>query len=74
MKFKGIGSTPTAILGALEPVTAIVLSVVVLHQGLTQNEIIGGLLIIAATTIVVSGRSVDSLILHIRKMFPRNRL
>lgn len=69
-----IGSTPTAILGALEPVTAIVLSVVVLHQGLTQNEIIGGLLIIAATTIVVSGRSVDSLILHIRKMFPRNRL
>ena len=68
-----IGSTPTAILGALEPVTAIVLSVVILHQGLTANEIIGGLLIVTATTIVVSGNAVDKFLLHIRKMFPRQR-
>lgn len=66
-----IGSTPTAILGALEPVTAIVLSVVILHQGLTANEIIGGILIVIATVMVVSDKPVDNFLLHIRKMFPR---
>lgn len=67
-----IGSTPTAILGALEPVTAVVLSVIVLHQGITLNEIIGGCLIIIATTIVISDNAVDKAMLHIRKMFPRH--
>lgn len=65
-----VGSTPTAILGALEPVTAVVLSVVILHQGLTLNEISGGLLIVIATLIVISNKRVDKVILQIRKMFP----
>ena len=69
-----IGSTPTAIFGALEPVTAVVLSVVVLGQGITISEIIGGLLIIVATTIVVASKSVDHFILHVRKMFPTHLL
>lgn len=66
-----IGSTPTAILGALEPVSAAVLSVVVLGQTLTPNEILGGALIVVATTIVVAGETVDKTILKVRKMFPR---
>ena len=66
-----IGSTPTAIFGALEPVTAVVLSVVFLGQPITAQEIAGGLLIVIATTIVVTGNSVDSVILRVRKMFPR---
>ncbi len=66
-----IGSTPTAIFGALEPVTAVILSVVFLGQPITANEIVGGLLIVTATTIVVTGNSVDSVILHVKKMFPR---
>ena len=65
-----IGSTPTAIFGALEPVTAVVLSVVFLGQSITTQEIIGGLLIVMATTIVVTSNSVDKVILHVRKMFP----
>lgn len=65
-----IGSTPTAILGALEPVSAVILSVIVLNQSLTEREVIGGLLIIIATTIVVN-EPVDKAILHVRKMFPR---
>lgn len=69
-----IGSTPTAILGALEPVSAVILSVTFLHQTLTGREVIGGLLIIIATTIVVADDSVDRLILHVRKMFPRPHL
>ena len=67
-----IGSTPTAIFGALEPVTAVVLSVVFLGQPITAQEIIGGGLIVVATTIVVTGNSVDRMILRVRKMFPKN--
>lgn len=68
-----IGSTPTAIFGALEPVSAVILSVVVLGQSLTTHDLLGGLLIIIATTIVVADNSVDRIILHVRKMFPKRR-
>ena len=68
-----IGSTPTAIFGALEPVSAVILSVAVLGQSLTTRDLLGGLLIIIATTIVVADNSVDRIILHVRKMFPRRR-
>ena len=68
-----IGSTPTAIFGALEPLTAVVLSVVFLGQDISVREIAGGLLIIIATTIVVTSNSVDKFILHVRKMFPVKR-
>ena len=67
-----IGSTSTAIFGALEPVTAIVLSVVLLGQPITGLELTGGLLIVIATTIVVTSSSVDKFILHVRKMFPKH--
>lgn len=67
-----IGSTPTAIFGALEPVSAVILSVTVLDQAITARDVVGGVLIIIATTIVVADDSVDKIILHVRKMFPRN--
>ncbi len=67
---RSIGSTPTAILGALEPVTAVVLSVVVLGQSMTSRELFGGILIILAATLVVAADSVDKIILRVRKMFP----
>lgn len=66
-----IGSTPTAILGGLEPVAAVVLSVVVLGQAITPRDILGGTLIILATTIVIADKTVDKAILHVRKMFPK---
>ncbi len=69
-----IGSTPTAILGALEPVSAVILSYFVLHQPISGREIIGGLLIVLATTIVVGGKKVDKLIVEVRKMWPKSRL
>ena len=68
-----IGSTPTAIFGALEPVSAVILSVAVLGQSLTTRDLLGGLFIIIATTIVVADNSVDRIILHVRKMFPRRK-
>ena len=68
-----IGSTPTAILGALEPVSAVILSVTVLGQAVTVRDVSGGLLIVAATIIVIADKSVDRVILHVRKMFPKLR-
>ena len=69
-----IGSTPTAILGALEPVTALILSVLVLNQTISPRDLMGCGLIVVATTIVVCSHQVDHLILHIRKMFPKHLL
>ncbi|MDE6650446.1 MAG: DMT family transporter [Muribaculaceae bacterium] len=66
-----IGSTPTAILGSLEPVAAVILSIVVLGQTLTAQDIIGGSLIVAAATIVICSGPVDKAILRMRKMFPK---
>lgn len=68
-----IGSTPTAILGALEPVCAVVLSVMVLGQPLTAQDVVGGALIVIATTIVICAAPVDKTILRIRKMFPKGK-
>jgi len=68
-----IGSTPTAIFGALEPVTAVVLSVIILGQSMTMDEIIGGGLILAATTLVIASDPIDSALLRMKKMFPSRR-
>lgn len=68
-----IGSTPTAIFGALEPVTAVILSVLFLNQPMSSNEIIGGILIVIATSMVVASDPIDSALLRMRKMFPSLR-
>lgn len=67
-----IGSTPTAILGSLEPVSAVLLSVFFLHQPISTLEIIGGCLIVVATLIVINDKTIDHTILSVRKMFPRH--
>lgn len=51
-----IGSTPTSILGALEPATAIFFGITVFGEVLTMKDILGLVLIIGAVTfVVVSG-------------------
>lgn len=50
-----IGSTPTAIMGALEPLTAVVIGLTVFHEALTVNLAAGILLILTAViTIILS--------------------
>lgn len=66
-----IGSTPTAIFGALEPVTAVVLSVFVLDQSISAEEMVGGGLIVIATTMVVAADPIDAALLRMRKLFPK---
>ena len=52
-----IGSTPTAILGALEPVTALFFGVLLFHEKLTPRLMTGILMIITAVTLIIIGKS-----------------
>ena len=52
-----IGSTPTAILGALEPVTALFFGVLVFGEQLTPRIILGILMAITAVTLIIGGKS-----------------
>ena len=52
-----IGSTPTAILGALEPVTALFFGVLVFGEQLTPRIILGILMVITAVTLIIGGKS-----------------
>ena len=53
---KIIGSTPTAILGALEPVTAVTIGVLVFGEILTGRLIAGILLILGSTVLIAAKR------------------
>ena len=66
-----IGSTPTAILGVLEPVTAVFFGIVVFGEVMTTRIVIGLLLIIISVTFVVAGGNVGKILLRLRKMFPK---
>ncbi|WP_426478719.1 DMT family transporter [Chryseobacterium sp. CBSDS_008] len=50
---KYIGSTPVAILGALEPVVAVLISVLMFHEKFTNNLLIGITLILLGVTLNV---------------------
>ena len=66
-----IGSTPTAILGALEPVTAVFFGVVVFGESLSVRDVIGLVLIITAVTLVIAGSNITTYLIRFRKLFPR---
>ena len=53
-----IGSTPTAILGALEPVTALFFGVAVFGERFTLRIGTGVLLILVAVTLIIAGKSI----------------
>lgn len=65
-----IGSTPAAILGALEPVTALFFGVVVFNEQLTPRIILGVIMILTAVTFIVVGKPlmlrVGYMLKHIR--------
>lgn len=70
---QNIGSTATSIFGALEPVTAVVLSVCVLNQSFSLSDMAGATLILIATTAVVVSDKVDTVLLRARRLFPSLR-
>ena len=66
-----IGSTPTAILGALEPLTAVFFGVMIFGEQLGLRQIAGMVLILVAVSMVVAGNSLATYLVRFRKMFPR---
>lgn len=66
-----IGSTPTAIIGVFEPVTAIIFGVAVFGESLTRMDALGILFIIIAVTLVIAGGAVVKPILAVKRMLPR---
>ena len=66
-----IGSTPTAILGALEPLTAVFFGVTVFGESLTVRVGCGIMMIVFAVTIIVAGSNVTTYLVRFRKLFPK---
>ena len=66
-----IGSTATAILGALEPVTAVLFGITLFGETLQGRGVAGLLLIIVSVTLVVAGGNVSSSLVRFKKLFPK---
>lgn len=66
-----IGPTPTAVLGALEPVVAVFVSVLVFSDVLTTRQVVGIVLILVAVTVIIAGGKITQPLLRFRKLFPR---
>lgn len=58
ISIKNIGPTYAAIIGALEPVTALMIGIFVFHETITIRIAFGALLILIAVTLVVSGNTI----------------
>ena len=71
-----IGSTPTAILGALEPVTALFFGVMVFGERFTLRIGVGVALILVAVTLIIAGRSIriPTSVTHLARWIARPRL
>lgn len=71
-----IGSTPTAILGALEPVTALFFGVLVFDERLTGRILTGVALILTAVTLIVAGGSLrmPTFVSHLARRMAHPRL
>ena len=64
-----VGSTPTAVMGALEPITAVCIGVFVFGEVFTVRLAVGCLLILAAVTLIVAGKALPTQ--HITYVFSR---
>ena len=54
-----IGSTPTAVIGALEPLTAVVIGVAIFGEQFTSRLAVGILLILSSVILIVLGNSIS---------------
>ena len=66
-----IGSTATAILGALEPVTAVFFGITLFGETLQGRGVAGLLLIIVSVTMVVAGGNISSSLVRFKRLFPK---
>lgn len=74
-----IGSTPTAILGAIEPVTAVIMGMILFNEGMTRREAAGIVMILIAVSFVILGGTAGTgpMTKHLtrfRQMFPKHKM
>ena len=55
-----IGSTPTAIMGALEPVTAVIIGVTLFGEALSSRLMLGMVLILVAVILIIIGKALSA--------------
>lgn len=70
---QNVGATPTAILGVVEPFTAIIIGVTVFGEPLTMRIASGLLMIIVSVTFVVGGTNIRVALVRFKKLFPKVR-
>ena len=59
---QNVGSTITAVLGCMEPLTAVIMGVLVFHENLTITQVIGmAVVLIAVIVVIISNRSSKTL-------------
>ena len=63
---KYIGSTPTAIMGALEPLTAVMIGVTIFGETFTARLAIGITMILMAVILIIAAKSVHTPHWHLR--------
>lgn len=73
MAIRCIGSTPTAIMGALEPVTAVVIGYFVFGEAITPRISAGILLILLAVLLIIIGGQLPS-VSRVRQVLRRGHL
>lgn len=66
-----IGSTPTAALGAFEPVTAVIFGILLFGEHLSMRSLLGLVIIIVCVTLVITSGNITRHVLAIRKLFPK---
>jgi len=59
LAFQKIGSTPTAILGTLEPLTAIMVGLIWFHEKLSDIVLIGAVLVILSVVVILVGMRIN---------------
>ncbi len=65
-----IRSTPTAILGVFEPVTAVVIGVCVFHEVISPRQFVGLMLVLLSVSLVIAGKDVAMRLVGARRMLP----
>lgn len=73
LAIQNIGSTPAAILGVFEPVTALVFGILVFNEKVTTSDYLGMALILVAVTMVIAGQGITRQLIRIKKSFPKAR-
>lgn len=66
LSVKYIGSTPTAIMGALEPLTAVMIGVTIFGETFTARLAIGITMILMAVILIIAAKSVHTPHWHLR--------